>query len=71
MTFKAALEREKEKNPDVGMYIHLCYILQESGCKRPEILKIFNKYMPKDEFFPEERKELIDYLVKIASPYVP
>lgn len=68
MTFKAALEREQERNPNVGMYIHLCHILQESGCKRPEILKIFNKYMPKDEYLKSERKELIDYLVKISTP---
>ena len=55
MTFKKALEREQEKNPNVGMYIHLCHILQESGCKRAEILKIFNKYMPKEEFEKNER----------------
>ena len=68
MTFKQALDRELDKNPCTGMYIHLCHILQESSCKRAEILKIFNKYMPKDEFDKSERGEMIDYLVKISKP---
>ena len=68
MTFKQALDREIDRNPDVGMYIHLCHILQESGETRGGILKIWNKYMPKDEFLASEKSEMVDYLVKIAAP---
>ncbi len=67
MTFKQALDKSLEKNPGWGMYIHLCSVLQESGASRNEIIKYFNKYMPKDEFEKSETKELVDYLVKIAK----
>ncbi len=68
MTFKKALENSKKEQPDWGTYIHICRVLQESGCKRPEITTIFNKYMPKEEFNKSERVELIDYLVMISKP---
>lgn len=68
MTFKQALDRELEKNPNVGMYIHLCHILQESDSTRAECLKIFNKYMPKEDFLKGERGEMVDYLFKISKP---
>lgn len=68
LTFKQALERSQKDNPSWGMYIHICNVLQESGCKRAEILKLFNKYMPKDEYDKPEKGELIDYLVLISKP---
>lgn len=68
MTFIKALEMSKDKQPGWGTYIHFCKVLQESGCKRAEILKLFNKYMPEDEYDKSEKTELIDYLVKISQP---
>lgn len=68
MTFKKALEISIDKQPGWGMYIHLCSILQESDCSRREILAIFNKYMPKEEYVSAEKTELIDYLVLISKP---
>lgn len=70
LTFKKAFEMSKDKNPGWGTYIHICNILQESGCKRTEILKIFNQYMPKDEYDKPEKGEYIDNLVKISNPIV-
>lgn len=67
MTFKQAFDKSVEKNPGWGTYIHLCDILQESGSSRNEILKIWNKYMPEDEFFPNEKTEMVDYLVLISK----
>lgn len=70
MTFKQALTKSIDEHPEWGMYIHLCKVLQESGAKKPEIMRHFTKYMPKDEFDRSERGELVDYLVKIADPIV-
>jgi hypothetical protein len=68
ITFKQALEKEKLLHPEYNSYIHICRVLQESGASRTEITKLFNKYMPEDEYDKPEKGELIDYLVLIAKP---
>lgn len=70
LTFKQALDRSIAKEPDTAMFIHLYNVLQESGASRTEITKYFNKYMPKDDFDKDERKELIDNLVRISNPVI-
>lgn len=66
-TFKLALKEEKELHPEWGTYISMCRVLQESGCSRQEVTKLFNDFLPKQEYDIEEKEELIDYLVKIAK----
>lgn len=66
-TFKLALKEEQELHPEWGTYIAMCRVLQESGCNRQEVTKLFNLSMTKDDYDIEEKDELIDYLVKIAK----
>ena len=65
--FEKFLLKSKEENPSWVTYIHLCRILQESGISKAEILKIFNEFMPKDEYDEKEKVELLDYLLKISK----
>lgn len=65
--FKDFLDESLQTKPEWGTYIHFCRVLNGSGASRTEILRFFNKYMPEDEYDKEEKKELIDYLVKIAE----
>ncbi len=65
--FKEALQESIKDKPEWGTYIHFCIILSESGVKKTEITKLFNKFMPKDEYDRSEKGELIDYLIKIAQ----
>ncbi len=65
--FKEALQESLKDEPGWGTYIHFCRVLSESGVKRTEITRLFNKFMPKEEYDKEEKRELIDYLVKIAQ----
>lgn len=68
LTFKQALDKDIEKNTYVGMYIHLCSVLQESGASKNEVSKYFDKYMPPEEYEKKERNEMVDYLFKISKP---
>lgn len=66
-SFREFFEESKAQHPEWGTYIHLCRVLQESGADREEITQLFKDYMIEDEFLRKEKKELIDYLVKIAK----
>jgi hypothetical protein len=64
------IEISQEKNPELGMYVHICKVINKSKLPRRDLLKIFNKVMPKDEFDRSERVELINYLETLANePY--
>lgn len=65
--FVELLNKSIAEQPDMGTYIHLCRVLQESGCSRREIISLFNSYMPEEEYDKPEKGELIDYLVSIAK----
>ncbi len=70
-TFKQALDEELMRHPELGNYINICRVLQESGASRNECIKLFNKYMPDSEYDDSEKKELIDYLVNISKVIIP
>lgn len=65
--FKKAFTNSQEIHPEWGAYIHLCTIIYGTGASRQEVLKIFNKLMPEDEYDKPEKGELIDYLCLQAS----
>jgi len=67
ITFDEAFEKSKTFNPNYGNYIHMCKVLQASGSSKNQIIKYFNKYMGKDDYLPEEKGELIEYLFTIAN----
>jgi len=69
MTFYEAFEKAKQKEPDVGTYILMCKVLQESGANYREIKKYFEKVMPKDEYDKHEKEELLAYLVTISTEF--
>lgn len=60
----------QEKNPELGMYVHICKVINKSKLPRKDLLKVFNKMMKQDEYDRSERIELINYLETIANePY--
>lgn len=54
----------QKKHPEWGSYIHLCRTVRGTGTKRKQILQLFNKLMPEEEYDKPDKKELIDYLEK-------
>lgn len=69
MTFKEAFEKNKLLEPDTATYILLCKTLQESGANYQEIKKYFESVMSPEEYDPEEKEELIAYLVTISTEF--
>lgn len=65
--FDTHFNKRRKAHNDEPVYISLCYILEGSGEDSAEIYEIFNEYMPRDSFLPEERQQMIDYLVEIAT----
>ncbi len=66
-TLKEWFTEQNNKHPELGAYINLCYTIHHSGADKKELTKAFNELIPKDEYDKEEKKELIDYLVKKAQ----
>lgn len=52
-----------EIHPEWGTYIHICRAVRGTNTSRQQILNLFNKMMPQDEYDKPDKKELIDYLV--------
>lgn len=67
MTFEEAFEKSKKEKPGLGTYLHLCNVLGESGASMNEVTKHFDDTMGRDEYLKSERRELLDYLFKIAN----
>ena len=66
-TFEEMIADSVNKEPNWGTYLHLCTCVQESGMEREEIELYFNKYMKvKVDYDRPEKKELIDYLLKLS-----
>jgi len=66
-TFESMMDDSFNENPNWGTYLHLCTCIQESGMNIEEITQWFDKYMSKAEYMRSEKKELLDYLLKIAT----
>ena len=69
-TFKVFLQESIEKEPHLGTYIHFCKVLSGSGASMTEITRLFNKYMPEDEYDKPEKKELLDFLYRVAHDQI-
>lgn len=67
MTFEGFWNKRRKANPDEPKYISLCYILEGSGEDATEIYEIFDEYVPKEDFFPNEREEMVSYLIEISK----
>lgn len=67
ITFKEALDKSIEEQPEMGTYIHFCRVLCESDASKSEIIKLFEDYMPDDEYDIFDKRQLIAYLAKIAK----
>jgi len=65
--FEEFWNKRRKKNQDEPKYISLCYILEGSGAEKEEIEMIFNEYIPKEDFLPNEKKQMVAYLVEIAQ----
>lgn len=50
-------------HPEWGMYIHICRAIKGTGTSKQQILGLFNKVMPEDEYDRDDKKELIEYLI--------
>lgn len=57
----------REKNPELGTYIHLCIVLRGTQASLTECRKYFNNLMPKDEYDISEKEDYISYLFEIAQ----
>jgi len=59
--------KRRKANPGEPKYISLCYILEGSGEDSATIYEIFDEYIPKGDFLPEEREQMISYLREISQ----
>ena len=59
-------KRQKD-NPGEPRYISLCYILEGSGEDSATIYEIFDEYIPKGDFLPSEREQMVQYLITISE----
>lgn len=59
--------KRRKANPGEPKYISLCYILEGSGCDAEDIYEIFDEYIPKEDFKPEEREQMVAYLITICD----
>lgn len=60
-------QKRRKANPGEPKYISLCYILEGSGEDSAVIYEIFDEYIPKEDFLPEEREQMIRYLIDISQ----
>lgn len=65
--FSQHWDKRRKKNPYEPEYISLCYLLEGSGEDSAEIYEIFDEYVPKENFLPNEREQMIAYLVEIST----
>lgn len=63
----ASFNKEKEKRPNLGSYILLCYSVVNKNYSRPVIASAFNKLVEKDEYDKSEKREYVEYLCKITK----
>ena len=67
MDFEKHWNKRRKAHPDEPRYITLCYLLEGSGEEPAEIYELFDEYIPRDDFFLNEREELCAYLIDIAT----
>lgn len=67
MNFDYFWKKRRKSNSDEPRYISLCYILEGSGEESADIYEIFDEYIPKEDFLPSEREEMIHYLIEISK----
>ncbi len=60
-------DKRRKKLPDEPKYISLCYLLEGSGEGPAEVYEIFDEYVPKKDFLPSEREQMVLYLIEIAK----
>lgn len=60
---KNLVKLSQEAHPEWGTYLHICRAVRGTGTSRQQILSLFNKMMPEDEYDKPDKKELIEYLV--------
>jgi hypothetical protein len=61
-------QARREANPDEPIYITMCFVMQYSGTDRDEVELLFDTYMKvKQDYDKEEKKEMVDYLYKLAK----
>lgn len=65
--FDRHFDKRRKNNPEEPVYITLCYVLEYSGEEAPEVYEIFDEYMPPDDFFLNEREQMVRYLIDISK----
>lgn len=65
--FETFWNKRRKENPGEPKYITLCYLLEGSGEEADEIYEIFDEYIPKEEFLPNEREQMVAYLIDISK----
>ena len=68
--FNQFWQKRRKANPGEPKYISLCYILEGSGEESADIYEIFDECIPKDEFLPEEREQMVAYLCDISRDFI-
>lgn len=58
---------EKAKHPELGDYINLCSVVKGKFYHPDLIRKSFNELVSRDEYDRSERKDYIDYLIKVTQ----
>lgn len=66
-SLKHNFEKEAFNNPTAGAYINLYHGVLGRNFSKQRIVLQFDLLIPKDDYVPEERMELIDYLVRATS----
>ena len=65
--FEKHWNKRRKDNPGEPKYISLCFILEGSGEDSTTLYEIFDEYIPKEDFLPEEREQMVAYLIDIAE----
>lgn len=65
-TIKEDFLIKQEQEPNMGGYVVLCYVVKNKNYPRATLSKCLSQLVPTSEYSKEDKKELIDYLVKIT-----
>jgi hypothetical protein len=63
----ALFKRVQNRNPSLSSYSALATAVKDKHFSRKALNKAFKSAVPKEDFLPQEKKKLIDYLEKLTK----
>ena len=58
---------KKSDDPNIGAIVTLMHIMNKHKYSRKEILKAFNKLVPREEYEQNEKRQIVDNLVETSQ----